>query len=101
MLRPGQTAEAQHKMVYDVLAGLMTPVMPPIYKTFMTGLFCGSRPTALVEGLETAIWGVGFSPKDVCDGSALRPTTDRDNEAQDSSHHQTPNPKHQIPNARP
>lgn len=37
MLRPGQTAQAQHKMVYDVLAGLMTPVMPPIYKTFMTG----------------------------------------------------------------
>jgi len=39
MLRPGQTAGAQNKMVYDVLAGLMTPVMPPIYKTFMTGIF--------------------------------------------------------------
>lgn len=37
MLRPGQTAEAQHTMVSNVLAGLMTPVLPPIYKTFMTG----------------------------------------------------------------
>lgn len=39
MLRPGVSAEAQHKMVYNVLAGLMTPVMPPVYKTFMTGIY--------------------------------------------------------------
>jgi hypothetical protein len=37
MLRPQQTAEAQNKMVYNTLAGLMTPAMPPIYKTFMSG----------------------------------------------------------------
>mmetsp|Transcript_5699 Transcript_5699/g.13170 ORF Transcript_5699/g.13170 Transcript_5699/m.13170 type:complete len:413 (-) Transcript_5699:93-1331(-) len=43
MLRPGQTAEAQHKMVYDTLAGLMTPVMPPIYKTFMSGILGGKQ----------------------------------------------------------
>eukprot|EP00288_Rhodomonas_lens_P013540 CAMPEP_0177694954 /NCGR_PEP_ID=MMETSP0484_2-20121128/3206_1 /TAXON_ID=354590 /ORGANISM="Rhodomonas lens, Strain RHODO" /LENGTH=382 /DNA_ID=CAMNT_0019205861 /DNA_START=47 /DNA_END=1195 /DNA_ORIENTATION=- len=43
MLRPGQTAEAQHKMVYNTLAGLMTPVMPPIYKTFMSGIINGKK----------------------------------------------------------
>ena len=37
MLRPQQTAEAQNKMVFDTLAGLLTPAMPPIYKTFMSG----------------------------------------------------------------
>jgi len=39
MLRPQQTAEAQHKMVYNTLAGLLTPVMPPIYRTFMSGTY--------------------------------------------------------------
>lgn len=39
MLRPGQTAETQHKMVYNTLAGLLTPVMPPIYRTFMSGTY--------------------------------------------------------------
>lgn len=38
MLQPGQTEEAQHKMVRDTLAGLMTPVLPPFYRIFMTGI---------------------------------------------------------------
>jgi hypothetical protein len=38
MLQPGQTAEAQHKMVSDTLAGLMTPVLPPFYRIFMSGI---------------------------------------------------------------
>ena len=39
MLRPDQTPEAQHKMVFNTLSGLLTPVMPPIYKTFMSGTY--------------------------------------------------------------
>ena len=38
MLEPGQTPERQHKMVYDTLAGLMTPVLPPFYRIFMSGI---------------------------------------------------------------
>lgn len=38
MLQPGQTAEAQHKMVRDTLGGLMTPVLPPFYRIFMSGI---------------------------------------------------------------
>ena len=38
MLQPGQTAEAQHKMVSDTLAGLMTPVLPPFFRIFMSGI---------------------------------------------------------------
>ena len=38
MLKPGQTPEAQHKMVYDTLGGLMTPVLPPFYRIFMSGI---------------------------------------------------------------
>jgi hypothetical protein len=38
MLQPGQTPEAQHKMVYDTLGGLMTPVLPPFYRIFMSGI---------------------------------------------------------------
>jgi hypothetical protein len=38
MLQPGQTAERQHKMVYDTLGGLMTPVLPPFYRIFMSGI---------------------------------------------------------------
>ncbi|KAL3942800.1 MAG: hypothetical protein SGBAC_003076 [Bacillariaceae sp.] len=38
MLQPGQTAEAQHKMVKETLAGLMTPVLPPFYRIFMSGI---------------------------------------------------------------
>jgi hypothetical protein len=38
MLQPNQTPEAQHKMVYDTLGGLMTPVLPPFYRIFMSGI---------------------------------------------------------------
>ena len=38
MLKPGQTPEAQHKMVSDTLGGLMTPVLPPFYRIFMSGI---------------------------------------------------------------
>lgn len=38
MLKPGQTPEAQHKMVYDTLGGLMTPALPPFYRIFMSGI---------------------------------------------------------------
>ena len=38
MLQPGQTPEAQHMMVYDTLGGLMTPVLPPFYRIFMSGI---------------------------------------------------------------
>lgn len=39
MLRPGQTAKAQNQMVYQTLSSLLTPVMPPIYRTFMSGTY--------------------------------------------------------------
>lgn len=42
LLKPGQTAEAQHKMVRDTLAGLMTPILPPFYRIFMSGIIPGS-----------------------------------------------------------
>ena len=38
MLQPDQTSEAQHKMVRDTLGGLMTPVLPPFYRIFMSGI---------------------------------------------------------------
>ena len=38
MLQPNQTAEAQHTMVSDTLGGLMTPVLPPFYRIFMSGI---------------------------------------------------------------
>uniref|UniRef100_A0A7S0KZ14 Beta-carotene isomerase D27-like C-terminal domain-containing protein n=1 Tax=Asterionellopsis glacialis TaxID=33640 RepID=A0A7S0KZ14_9STRA len=38
MLQPGQTAEAQNKMVSDTLGDLMTPVLPPFYRIFMSGI---------------------------------------------------------------
>ena len=38
MLQPEQTAEAQNKMVYVTLGGLMTPVLPPFYRFFMSGI---------------------------------------------------------------
>ena len=38
MLQPGQTPEVQHKMVSDTLGGLMTPVLPPFYRIFMSGI---------------------------------------------------------------
>lgn len=38
LLKPGQTPEAQHKMVRDTLGDLMTPVLPPFYRIFMSGI---------------------------------------------------------------
>lgn len=38
MIKPGQTEEAQHKMVRDTLGDLLTPVMPPVYRLFMSGI---------------------------------------------------------------
>jgi Beta-carotene isomerase D27-like, C-terminal len=38
MLQANQTSEAQHTMVQDTLAGLMTPVLPPFYRIFMSGI---------------------------------------------------------------
>ena len=53
MLKPGQTDEAQHKMVRDTLAGLMTPVLPPFYRVFMAGI---------VPKLGTDLDGKQFGP---------------------------------------
>jgi hypothetical protein len=38
MLQPNQTPEAQHEMVSKTLGGLMTPVLPPFYRIFMSGI---------------------------------------------------------------
>ena len=38
MLKPDQTPQAQHTMVKNTLGGLMTPVLPPFYRIFMTGI---------------------------------------------------------------
>ena len=57
MLRPGQTAEAQHVMVNETLKGLLTPVMPPIYHTFMSGTNLGLAPG---PGLPWAAWLTSF-----------------------------------------
>lgn len=38
MLQKDQTPEVQHKMVKDTLADLMTPVLPPFYRIFMSGI---------------------------------------------------------------
>jgi Beta-carotene isomerase D27-like, C-terminal len=53
MLQPGQTDEAQHTMVRDTLAGLMTPVLPPFYRIFMAGI---------VPKLGTDLDGKQFGP---------------------------------------
>jgi hypothetical protein len=38
MLQPDQTPEAQHTMVQTTLGDLMTPVLPPFYRIFMSGI---------------------------------------------------------------
>lgn len=38
MLQKGQTPEAQHQMVYNTLKSLMTPILPPFYRLFMSGI---------------------------------------------------------------
>ena len=53
MLQEGQTPEAQHKMVSDTLGGLMTPVLPPFYRIFMSGI---------VPKLGTDLDGKQFGP---------------------------------------
>jgi beta-carotene isomerase len=53
LLQPGQTDENQHKMVRDTLAGLMTPVLPPFYRIFMSGI---------VPKLGTDLDGKQFGP---------------------------------------
>ena len=53
MLKEGQTPEAQHKMVADTLGGLMTPVLPPFYRIFMSGI---------VPKLGTDLDGKQFGP---------------------------------------
>ena len=45
LLQPGQTPEAQHQMVRETLAGLMTPVLPPFYRLFMSGIIPGGEGT--------------------------------------------------------
>ncbi len=56
MLQPNQTPEAQHKMVYDTLGGLMTPVLPPFYRIFMSGIV----PKVGVDSLDNKQFGPWF-----------------------------------------
>jgi hypothetical protein len=53
MLQENQTAEAQHTMVRETLKGLMTPVLPPFYRIFMSGI---------VPQLGTDLDGKQFGP---------------------------------------
>jgi len=49
MLQPNQTDTRQHEMVRETLADLMTPVLPPFYRIFMSGIVPpGLNDTALV-----------------------------------------------------
>ncbi len=56
MIQPNQTAEAQHKMVKDTLGGLMTPVLPPFYRIFMSGII----PKLGIESLDGKQFGPWF-----------------------------------------
>jgi len=50
MLQPNQTDTRQHEMVRETLADLMTPVLPPFYRIFMSGIVPASlSETALVK----------------------------------------------------
>ena len=51
MVQQNQTAEAQHKMVRDTLAGLMTPALPPFFRIFMSGI----APNRVVRFVKTKI----------------------------------------------
>jgi Beta-carotene isomerase D27-like, C-terminal len=53
MLQANQTSEAQHTMVQDTLAGLMTPILPPFYRLFMSGI---------VPELGTSVDGKQYGP---------------------------------------
>jgi hypothetical protein len=54
MTQPGQTAEAQHTMLRNSLGDLMTPVLPPFYRIFMSGI--------VPKGLGTDLDGKQFGP---------------------------------------
>lgn len=56
MLKPGQTAEAQQKMVQKTLGDLMTPVLPPFYRIFMTGIVPDSFPVKSLAGKQIGPW---------------------------------------------
>ena len=56
MLQPNQTPEAQHKMVYNTLGDLMTPVLPPFYRIFMSGIV----PKLGIESLDGKQFGPWF-----------------------------------------
>lgn len=53
LLKENQTAEAQHEMVRNTLGDLMTPVLPPFYRIFMSGI---------VPKLGTDLDGKQFGP---------------------------------------
>jgi hypothetical protein len=54
MLQPNQMAEAQHEMVYKTLGGLMTPVLPPFYRIFMSGII--PKLVSEWDGKQLAPW---------------------------------------------
>ncbi len=56
MLQPNQTAEAQHKMVKDTLGGLMTPVLPPFYRIFMSGIVPKLGISDTIDGKQFGPW---------------------------------------------
>jgi len=58
LLKPGQTPEAQHKMVRDTLGGIMTPVLPPFYRIFMSGIV----PIEKEDGTKTQLGPWFYAP---------------------------------------
>lgn len=58
MLKPDQTPEAQHTMVKNTLGGLMTPVLPPFYRIFMSGIV----PTRFEKYVPEGIRGKQLGP---------------------------------------
>lgn len=58
MLSANGTAENQHTFVRNTLAGLMTPILPPFYRIFMSGIIPSRErgdPNWLVEASDTVI----------------------------------------------
>lgn len=60
MLKPDQTPEAQHTMVKNTLGGLMTPVLPPFYRIFMTGIVPDRFEKYVPEGMKGKQLGPWF-----------------------------------------
>ena len=56
MLQPNQTAEAQHTMVKNTLGGLMTPVLPPFYRIFMSGIIPKLGINENIDGKQIGPW---------------------------------------------